>query len=82
MTSGNDRQFAAFGFYLRQQRRLLLCRPLPTPFNTRKNLYICQSHLRLERQKEAPANASLRDTGRQFHTRLTGRLLRDGLLSD
>lgn len=66
-------------FHLRQQRRLLLRRPLPPPLNTRQDLYICQCHLRLEPQEGTPENASLSNSGRQFHTRLTGRLRREQL---
>jgi hypothetical protein len=76
VTPGNDRHLAAFGCHLRQQRRLLLGRPLLPPLNPRQDLYICQSHLRLERQEEAPVNASLGYSGRQFYTRLTGHLRR------
>ena len=52
MAPDDDRHLAAFGFNFRQQRCLLLRRPLPTPFNPRHDLNNCQSCLLLELQKE------------------------------
>ena len=74
MTPGDDHHLAAFGFHLRQQRCLLLGRPLPAPLNPRNDLDFCQSHLLLERQKVTPGNTSLGGSRRDFYTRLTGRL--------
>ena len=74
MTPGNHRHLAAFGFHLRQQRCLLLGRPLPAPLNPRNDLDFCQSHLLLERQKATPGDTSLGGSCRDFYTRLTGRL--------
>src|SRR6202008_1320347 len=74
VTLGNHCHLAAFGFHLRQQRCLLLGRPLPAPLNPRDDLDFCQRPLLLERQNATPGDTSLGGSGRDFYTRLTSRL--------
>jgi hypothetical protein len=74
VTPRDDRHLAAFGFHLRQQRRLLLGRPLPTPFNLRNDLHVRQARLPLEQQKTTPTGANLGNGSQHFYTPMAGRL--------
>jgi hypothetical protein len=74
VTPGDDCHSAAFGFYLRQQRRLLLSRPLPPPLNPRDDLHIRHMRLLLELQKQAPEAQSIADPQRRRYTSEAGRL--------
>lgn len=57
MPPGDNRHLAPCGLDFSKQRHLLLGRPLPAPLDPRHDLYIRQTSLLLELQKESPEDA-------------------------